>query len=94
MAETTGTPPRAPARNLDSSYEEQDRREQRNMDHRGHRPEPKDPDNPASKPQGTVEDQVANMESEGQGQEPVEPDSSDSTATMPPGHQKEKRTTL
>jgi hypothetical protein len=31
---------------------------------------PKDPTNPASKPNATTQDQVANMESEGQAQQP------------------------
>ena len=36
-----------------------------------HIPKPaKDPSNPASKPNATTEDQVANMESEGQAQQP------------------------
>ena len=37
-------------------------------------PEPKDTDSPASKPQGTLQDQVKTMESEGQAQ-PQEGDS-------------------
>lgn len=31
---------------------------------------PKDPENPASKPNATTQDQIANMESEGQAQQP------------------------
>jgi hypothetical protein len=33
-----------------------------------------DPPNPASKPQGTLQDQEANMESEGQPAQPVGPE--------------------
>jgi hypothetical protein len=47
--------------------------------------DPKDPKNPASKPQGTTDDQVANMENEGQAQEPVDPEAKDPTTTLP-GH--------
>jgi hypothetical protein len=35
---------------------------------------PVDPPNPASKPQGTLQDQEANMESEGQPAQPVGPE--------------------
>jgi hypothetical protein len=96
MAQSTRKQPPKLGRDLDSSYAEQDRREQRNMDDQAQSndPKPNDPDNPASKPHGTTADQVANMESEGQAQEPVEPDDQDATATTPPGHQKHNRTTL
>jgi hypothetical protein len=43
----------------------------------------KDPENPASKPQGTTADQVANMESEGQAQEATDPNDKDATASVP-----------
>lgn len=39
-----------------------------------------DATSPESKPQGTLEDQETTMESEGQGQEPVDPPPSDSAA--------------
>lgn len=43
---------------------------------------PKDPKGPASKPQGTSDDQVANMENEGQAQDPAEPGREDPTAAQ------------
>lgn len=49
--------------------------------------DPKDPKTPASKPQGTLADQIANMEHEGQAQDAAEPTDHDATAAPPAAQQ-------
>ena len=68
-------------------------RENLQNQHDGGRSMPtEDPKNPASKPQGTTQDQIKNMENEGQAQEPGEPqDSEDKPAAGPKGTTKDAK---
>jgi hypothetical protein len=54
-------------RNMDGGYD------QKRSDGQAQAPKPEDPKRPATKPQGTTEDQITNMESEGQAQDAVDP---------------------